>query len=351
MSINYIGADVHPYNTELSVENRKKIVSRYSVPTTIPAIAEILKALPGKKYLAMEEGPMAGWLYRNLQRFVDKLIICDPRRNKYIYADGDVDDTIAADKLAQLLRGGYLRAVHHTDDEDRMELKHWVGLYHDRVHAAVAQMNKIRGRGTMHGVQIPSRVLRDPTYREAWLKEQKHPSLAQQLKLLWIGYDATAQQAKMAKQQLHKLSKQQTIIQYWKDLPGVGLIRSVTVFAYLDTPWRFKRKSKLWKYAGVGIRHFSSSKDRHGNPRPARLGLERHCNRKLKDALMGATNSAINMRDPNIFKNAYERLRHEGTLANNARHTVARMMLTVMWGMWKGMTPFNPRLYQDSHVK
>lgn len=43
----YIGADVHSNNTELAVEQRGKIVARYSVPTTIHAISKVLSGLTG----------------------------------------------------------------------------------------------------------------------------------------------------------------------------------------------------------------------------------------------------------------------------------------------------------------
>ena len=62
MATYYIGADVHSNNTELAIEQRGGIVARYSVPTTIPAISTVLDSLQGRKFLAMEEGPMAGWL-------------------------------------------------------------------------------------------------------------------------------------------------------------------------------------------------------------------------------------------------------------------------------------------------
>ena len=52
-----------------------------------------------------------------------------------------------------------------------------------------------------------------------------------------------------------------------------GLIRSVTLLAYLDTPWRFKRKTKLWKYCGVGLQRATSGQDRHGREHPAQLEL------------------------------------------------------------------------------
>ena len=61
MATYYIRADVHSNNTELAIEHRGRIVARYSVPTTIPAISTVLSSVQGKKIFAMEEGTMAGW--------------------------------------------------------------------------------------------------------------------------------------------------------------------------------------------------------------------------------------------------------------------------------------------------
>ena len=339
----YIGADVHNNSTELAIEKRGKIVARYAVPTTIPAISNVLDSLQGKKYLAIEEGPMAGWLYRNLNKRVDKFIASDPRRNKLISSDGDSDDRIDATKLASLLRGNYLRAVYHSDDDQRAELKHWVALYHDRVRDAVRHINKIRARCRMYGVRIPRLVLRDPAHRLKWLFKIKHPVLARQLKMLWIGYDATAKQTRIAKQQLIQLSKKYHIICFWKELPGIGLIRATTLFAYLDTPCRFKQKNKLWKYCGVGLQRTTSGTDKRGRPKAARLQLPWAVNRTLKNAVLGAALSAINQKD-NGFRDYYERMLKDGVITSNARHAVARKLLTVMWGMWKTNSRFDENL-------
>src|SRR3989304_2749111 len=102
MKTYFIGADVHCSNTELAVENKGIVVQRFSVPTTVKAISEVLKDISGKKFLTFEEGPMAGWLYRNLKDKVDEIVVCDPRRNKLICSDGDADDKIDAAKLASL---------------------------------------------------------------------------------------------------------------------------------------------------------------------------------------------------------------------------------------------------------
>jgi transposase len=343
MSTYYIGADVHSNSTELAIENRGKIVARYSVPTSIPAIANVLNMFQGKKYMAIEEGPMSGWLYRNLSNKVDDFISSDPRRNKLIASDGDKDDKIDAAKLAFLLRGGFLRTIHQSDDAGRAELKHWVSLYHDRVRDAVRSINKIRARCRMHGVKLSRAVLRNPDRRAAWLSETNNRALANQLNMLWIGYDATAQQVKLARRQLALLGKKYEIIQFFGQLPGVGLIRATTLFAYLDTPWRFKKKNKLWKYCGVGLQRTTSGTDKKGNPKPARLKLPWAVNRTLKNAVLGASQTAINQKS-NVFKNDYERMVQNGVIASNARHAVARKMLTTMWAMWKTNSPFDESL-------
>ena len=340
MSTYYIGADVHSNSTELAIEKRGKIVAQYSVPTSIPAIVNVLDSIQGKKYLAVEEGAMSGWLYRNLHDKLEQFISSDPRRNKLIASDGDKDDKIDAAKLASLLRGGFLRAIHHSDDDGRAELKHWVGLYHDRVRDAVRSINKIRARCRMHGVTISRSILRDPASRINWFLKTDHNALVNQLKMLWIGYDATVQQVKFAKRQLSTLSKKYEIIQQWGLLPGIGPIRAITIFAFLDTPWRFKKKNKLWKYCGVGLQRTTSGTDKKGKPKPARLKLPWAVNRTLKNAVLGAALSAINQKD-NIFKDYYERMVQNGMITSNARHAVARKMLTVMWAMWKTNSQFN----------
>ncbi len=343
MSTYYIGADVHSNSTELAIEKKGKIVARYSVPTSIPAITNVLDSLQGKKYMAVEEGPMSGWLYRNLNDKLDQFISSDPRRNKLIASDGDKDDKIDAGKLASLLRGGFLRAIHHSDDYSRAELKQWVNLYHDRVRDAVQGINKIRARCRMHGIKITRAALRDPASRADWLQKINQNALANQLRMLWIGYDATVQQVKLAKRQLSTLSKKHNIISQWSKLPGIGLIRATTIFAYLDTPWRFKKKNKLWKYCGVGLQRTTSGTDKKGKPKPARLKLPWAVNRALKNVVLGAALSAINQKN-NAFRDYYERMVQDGIITSNARHAVARKMLTVMWGMWKTNSRFDEKM-------
>jgi len=67
--------------------------------------------------------------------------------------------------------------------------------------------------------------------------------LKAQQEMLWIGFDATKEQVALTKRKFSLLARKYPIIKYWRKLPGVGLIRAATIFAYLDTPWRFKNRA------------------------------------------------------------------------------------------------------------
>jgi len=343
MATYYIGADVHSNNTELAIEQRGQIVARYSVPTTIPAISTVLSSLQGKKNLAMEEGPMAGWLFRNLNEKVDKFVVSEPRRNKLITCEGDKDDRIDSGKLAVLLRGNFLKAVHHTSDDHRAHLKHWINLYHDRVRDAVRCINKIRACCRMHGVRIPRKVVRNHVHRHQWLSGLDNPVLKAQLHMLWIGYDATREQVELAKKQFSSYARKYPIIKSWCKLPGIRIIRATTIFAYLDTPWRFKKRSKLHKYCGVGLVRATSGKDKKGRPRPPRLKLPWAVNRRIKNAVIGAATTAIEQKN-NALSDYYERMVSNGINPTNAKHSVARKMVSTMSAMWKTGSEYDEKL-------
>ncbi len=338
MVTKYIGADVHVATTDLAVDRNGRIIQRYHVPTRITALRKVLEQIAKPRVLVFEEGPMAGWLYRSLREHVEKIIVCDPRRNHYIASDGDKDDAIDAGKLAALARGKYLREVYHSEAEDRVEFKQWVSFYHGRVEDRIRQANKIHAYARGHGVRVPAKAF-SSAKRQDWMQELSPGTLRSQLELLWPGYDLAVQQARQAFQRMQQRAGAYPIIKHWQEVPGIGPIRSATLFAYLDTPWRFRKANRLWKYCGVGLQRSASGTDKHGRPKPARVHLAWQVNKRLKDAIMGATVSAIG--GHNVFDARYRSLLDEGMSPGNARHTVARRLLTVLWGMWKGRTRFD----------
>jgi hypothetical protein len=103
-----------------------RVTKRWQGPTTIPQVAEALGEVPRPRKVVFEEGPLADWLLRNLEAHADEVVVCEPRRNALIAKDSDKDDPIDAEKLADLLRGGYVKPVHHPENQERAIFKQHV---------------------------------------------------------------------------------------------------------------------------------------------------------------------------------------------------------------------------------
>ena len=337
----YIAMDTHSYSTEICVKTRANTCGRkWRVPTTIPALREVISSIRRPRYVAFEEGPLASWLYRNLKADADGLTVCDPRKNAWIAKGGDKDDPIDAGKLADLLAGGFLKAVHHSDEVSRDVFKQLVGCYHERVGHRVSQANKVIGALKRWGIVVRESDFKDQARRVGLLAKLPEGSeLAPtrlSLKLLWDGYDQAVRQEARLRRELEKLAGKQELIVRLMELPGVAWVRAATFFVYLDTPWRFRSKQALWKYLGIGLVHQTS-----GNG-PEYLSVDLASNRTLKSMILGAAESAIIQGD-NPFAEQHRRWKEAGLSPRNARRNVARSLAAVMWGMWKNGGVYDPQ--------
>lgn len=332
MATYHIGADVDSRITELAVLGDRGL-TYFRVPTAIPPLLDVLQTVPRRKILIAEEGPMADWLYRNLAGAVDEMVICDPRRNKLVSQDGDKTNRIDGKKLAELSRAGLLRAVYHSDCQERVVLKQWVSLYHDRVRQAVREVNKLRARCRMWGLRPPRGCLRNPKVREEWLKNLDC-GLEGQLRVLLLSLDCLSQQVQRCRREMVRRGKAYDVIARWQEVPGIGLIRATTFLAYMDTPWRFASRKKVWRYCGVGLQRFASGTDKWGREKPGRVRLAWAVNKRLKDVVMGGTLSAIHQGD-NVIAQGYRERMAAGMSKSNSRHTAGRKLLDRMMAMWK----------------
>ena len=135
------------------------------------------------------------------------------------------------------------------------------------------------------------------------------------------------------------LAKSQEQVVRWEALPGIGWIRAMTLFVYLDTPWRFKSKQALWKYMGIGLVR------EHSGEGWMRVRVEKGANRMLKSTILGAAESVITQQGENGFYRQYVKWRGNGLSFKNARRNLARSLSAVAWGMWK-----NGGMYDESQV-
>jgi transposase len=333
----FIGVDVHcKFSEVVAVNAVGKQLHRGRCATTIPALVEELEKIPRPRCVVIEEGPLADWLWRNLRSRVDDMVICEPRRNRLIARDGDKDDPLDAEKLAQLYRGGYVKAVHHGDSLKQAIFKQHVGLYHDAVRQRVREALRISSLLRRHGLFVRAKAFVDPADRPALLERlPASRTLAADLRLLWKGHDVMAAVEERMRRRLVKLAKRVEVVRRFVALPGIAWIRAATLYVWLDTPWRFRSKSALWKYLGIGL-----ERRRSGNG-PERLGVPASVNRALKSTILGAAKSAV-AQDDNPFADQYRRWIEAGLSPKLARRNVARSLAATLWGLWKNGSAYRP---------
>lgn len=353
-TVHVIAMDTHSQTTDICVKTRANGPGRhYRVKTTIPEIVAVLDQVRAPKELVFEEGPLAGWLLRNLRRHVDQAQVCDPRKNALIAKDGDKDDPIDAGKLADLYLGGFTRAVHHPESLARVVLKQTVGLYHERVDHRVAAANKVMGLLKQWGIMAQEKDFQTAEDRERLLaglaaslgaaEEPAGQTAAGHVQLLWRSYDEARRQEAALEREMVRRAQREDVVVRWEKIPGIGWIRGLTLLAYLDTPWRFKSKRQLWKYMGIGL-----VREHSGNGFTW-VHVDKTGNRALKDVIVGAAETVIMHKKGELYRR-YEWWCRQGQSYKNARRNVARDIAAACWAMWKTGAAFDERVLGGPQV-
>jgi transposase len=335
--MNYIGIDCHISTLDFAVVNeRGKLKKKACVNTGVKEFMKFVRDVPQPRKIFIEEGVLASWLLETSLRYGEKLVVTDPKQNKWISKAGIKDDEIDAEKLAQLARGGYVKEIYHPINE-RRRFKELVYAYHDTVKNQTRIKNKLKARFRMEGIKCSGNTVYSDKYRDQWReklpKNQITRFIADQL---WNQLDQLQEAKKNLKRNIGIQSKQYPEIKRFMKIPGIGLIHASTISAIIDTPHRFANKKKVWMYAGIGLAKRSSGEKVYSKK------LTREYNRRLKDTVKKAAESTIFAKDSQ-FKRQYLRLTiGQGLPSHKAKLTVARSLLSTLYGMWKKGEEYDP---------
>ena len=236
----YIAIDWAIKNMAIARTTKKSNkVTVIDVPSDIGNLQIYLKNLRGSKILVLEETTTAQWLYIELNDYVDKIIICDPHRNKLL-SEGAKTDKIDATKLVQLLRAGLVKEVYHSADKF-LYLRRLVSGYEDLVKAGVRLKNQryslLRACGKngdeKQNVKLKSRG-----------EQYVLNCLERQIKI-------HEEEKKGYEKEFRRLSKMYPQIRHQRSLPGIDIINGVKIVSRVVSPCRFTKKGQYLSYAGL----------------------------------------------------------------------------------------------------
>lgn len=271
-----------------------------------------LDQLQGNRIVVIEESTPAQWLYVNLHDHVEKVVVCDPYRNRLLQ-DGPKNDKIDAKGLCRLLKNGMVKEVYHTM-EKTYELRKYVSAYIDLVRQGVRLQNQQFGFLMQEG----------KTKKEKQQIQGESNRFVQ--KQLECSIRLYREQKKEYEELFAELCQKNRTLKALVSIPGIGDIGAVKILAYLLDPKRFGRAGKYLAYCGLVSYILESGGRVYGKRRP------RFC-RVLKDVYKTAAVSIINGSGP--LRKYYDHLLKKGLSEHNARHQLARYVARISFGIVK----------------
>lgn len=283
-------------------------------PTSMEDFKVYLKSQRGSKILTIEESNNSQWFYVEVRDYVDKILVCDPYRNRLL-SDGPKSDKVDAGKLVQLLRAGLLKEVFHTTDEV-IYMRKLVSHYQDAVRAGVMIKNQRSALFRSYGLNHK----KDNFEGGHALEDFVMARLDAQIEL----YEKSKKEYEA---KFNELAKKLPAAKHLKSIPGVGDIHAVELLALIVDPRRFASIGHLYSYAGL-IRHEKNSGGRSYGARKPRYS------RELKRVIKSITFTAIRCADNKLSK-YFQFLLQKGLAEHDARHAVSRKVLAYVFGILK----------------
>ena len=342
--IAHLAMDLHAKNCTLGqMDDDGSFLGNIEFPTSENNIIDGLKSIKAKeKYLAIEAGTLTYWAAQVANPYVSQVIVCDPRENALIYKSPYKKDKVDTRKLCRLLRLGELNHVYQPENDDRAIFKAAAQHYIDLRNQLIRLKQKVKAMYRHWGV---INVFTDAVYsnsgRDKYLEQVKHLPVRNQLLRLYYLMDQTEAMRKSALKSMKQLGRKYAEIREFKKIPGIADISAHVFDAFIQTPHRFAKKNRLWKYCRLSVTDRSSDGKPLGFQRidPSGIG-------ELKALSYRAFMAT--MKSDNEVKRFYLDSLQRTHSRKHARLNTQRKILSVMYSIWKKGAAYRPELFAGS---
>src|SRR5437879_6492814 len=283
--------------------------------------------------MTFDEGAWSAWLYDLLHPHVDKLVVCNPRKNALL-KDGNKSDRIDARKLAELLRGNQLKPVYDGETGVRM-LRELSRSYLTIVQDLSRVMNRLKAVYRSWAIPCAGRDVYYRRHRAQWLDKIREAGVRRRAERLYEQLDMLQHLRQQAPRELLAESRKHDITPKLRQIAYLGPIRSALAVALIQTPHRFRSKRQLWAYSGLALETRISAEYRmvEGQVRRSKKMLSIDHNHDLKGLFKGAATMASAR--PGPFQEFYQAALAKGIKPTMARLTLARKIAAITLTLWK----------------
>ena len=320
----YIALDWSKSNMAIARMTKKgKKVHVEDIPSNISYLKDYLKHLKGEKILTLEESTSSQWLYSELKSFVNRLLVCDPYRNRLL-SEGAKNDKIDATKLVYLNKAGLLKEVYHSG-EDFIYLRKLVSGYNDIVKSIVRLKNQRSSVFRSVGLDHKRDEFSSENISDDFVLSRSEQLITESERI----------KEEYAKE-FKKLARKHKEIRLLKSIPGINDIHAVQIMSAVVDIGRFPSKGHFLSYCGL-IKHEKISGGRSYGRKPSRYY------RPLKQVFKVAAHSVTREGCNNPLKVLYEYyIKENNKSPQMAKHNVSRRLAVLVYGVLKNGKRYDP---------
>jgi transposase len=321
----YVAFDIHKHYVMVGAVNEEKEVILQPYRVLVNDLEEWIEAhLLSSDAVVLEASTNVWLIYDLLEPHVDQIVVVHPKHVKVIAMSSvktDKRDTLA---LARLLAANLLTSVWVPSGEVR-ELRALVAHRRWLVKQRVSTRNRLHAVLHTHNLTPPEGDPFSQANRDWWkdlaLSSSTQLRIRQDLTLL-DQFSELIQEVEAEMAQISVSATWASQLPFVMQLPGFGLLNTMTVLSAIGTISRFPSPKNLVGYAGLGARvHLSGQK--HITGRITKQGRS-----ELRQVMVEAAWSAVRHYDH--WRRQYQALASR-IGSQKAIVAIARKLLVVVW--------------------
>ena len=321
----YVALDIHKHYCVVAAVDREGKVILQPVRVEHEDLEGWLKKnLCGSDHVVIESTTNAWHVYDLLEPLAEQVLVANPIKVKQIAfarVKTDIRDTLI---LARLLAANLVPVVWVPPQHIR-QMRQLLSQRRQMVETHTQILNRMHSTAHRHHLKH-ERGKRFNEKNTAWQKDESLSQIEQfQLGLEMENRIYIEQQIGRITEKVSKMSHQKPWAEsmtYLMQLPGFGVITSMTVLAAIGDIGRFETSSKLASYSGLTPGLEQSGTKNRGK------GITKEGRRELRWALVEAAQMAVKS-DP-LLKRRFQELQHR-MHRNQAIVAIAHHLLELVW--------------------
>ena len=287
----------------------------------------VQKNLKPTDALVLESTSNAWEIYDLISPLVAKAVVANPLKVGQIAGAKVKTDKLDVERLLILLIADIVPEVwvppHHVRDLRALISHRWrihkqIAMTKNRLHSFIHRFNLIPPAGPLFSEKNLS-----------WWQAQEFSSMVRlQIEQDLLILEHLTAHKEAVHQELACLSNRKPWskdVVFLMQLPGLGVVLSMTVLSAIGEITRFENAKNLVGYAGLGAGIHSSGLKHQGK------GITKAGRKELRWAMVEAAWGAV--RSDSHWKDQYEQLKKRGKHSNAAIVAIARKLLVSIWHM------------------